>query len=98
MLGFGVGLVAVGVVSMFVSWKNPQYAKQQEIDMKDERNIQIRDKAGYGAFVITMFSLAALVMATLALEQIIASVLVICVLVIHGLVFLGARFYLNKNL
>jgi uncharacterized membrane protein len=96
-LGLGVGLVAVGVVSMFVAWKNPKYKKQQEINMKDERNIQIRGKAGYGTFVITMFTLLALAIAMLALEQFVACALTICALVIHTLSFFTALFYYGRR-
>jgi uncharacterized membrane protein len=75
-LGVSAGFVAAGVVSMFIRWKNPKYAKQQEINMNDERNIQIYEKAGHSAFVITMFSLVALIITMLALEQIMACALV----------------------
>ena len=97
-LGLGIGLVTVGAVSIFTKWKNPNRAKQQEIDMKDERNIRIRDKAGYGTFVITMLLLVAMVITMLSLEQIITFILAIGVLVIHILSYFIVQSYYDIKL
>ena len=60
--GFGAGIIGVGVVNIIrkrLIDNNPQKAKLYEINEKDERNIRLREKAGYTTWYTTHFVLAA---------------------------------------
>ena len=65
MVGFGTGIILVGAVSSYIRRRlknNPEKAKQLEIEEKDERNIQIREKAAYLAWSVDIAVLSVLVM------------------------------------
>ena len=86
LLGFGAGIIGVGAVYILqarMHRDDPLWAKQKEIEEKDERNIRIREKSGYTVWYISIFMLAALVMATVILGQGIATWLAMAVLLIH---------------
>jgi uncharacterized membrane protein len=84
--GFGAGIMGVGVV--FIIRKrsienNPQKAKEYEINEKDERNIQINEKAGYATWYVTLFTLAVLSLAFLIMDNMTACLLSLSVLLVH---------------
>jgi len=84
--GFGAGIMGVGVVFIIrkrLIEKNPEKAKEYEINEKDERNIQINEKAGYATWYVTLFALAAMSLAFLIMENMIASLLSLGVLLVH---------------
>ena len=51
-IGFGIAIMLVGLVFMLINRYGSEGAKQYEIEEKDERNIRIREKAGF----ITMYA------------------------------------------
>ena len=97
-LGIGCGFILVGTVSMFIKTRNPRYAKQQAIEQSDERNVQIRGRAGYSTFFLTTFLLAALEIALLILEYYTASLLAAFVLLAHAAGYFIAAYYHSKKL
>ena len=54
--GMGAGLMFVGVIVriIFKNSDNPEAVKQREIDEKDERNIRIKERAGYASWHATL--------------------------------------------
>lgn len=88
--GFGTGLTAVGLVNLYrikLSKGNPEKAKMYEIAEKDERNIRLREKAGYSVWYITLFALAVLSLSLVVLDYITAALISLAVLFLHTLSF-----------
>lgn len=84
--GFGAGIIGVGVVNIIrkrVIDNNPQKAKQYEIDEKDERNIQIREKAGYATWYTSLFMLSAISLTFVVLDYKVAVFISLGALFIH---------------
>ena len=90
LIGFGSGIIGVGIATLFrqrILMEHPEKAKQQEIDEKDERNVRLREKAGYATWYITMFVLAALSMAFVVMNLAIACWLTLGALFVHIISF-----------
>lgn len=84
--GFGLGIIGVGVVCTIRMRKikqDPKKARQYEIAEKDERNIRLREKAGYASWIITLFVMAILSMVFIIFDYKIACLLAIIALFIH---------------
>jgi len=84
--GFGAGIMGVGVVLFFrkrAIESNPEKAKEYEINEKDERNIQINEKASNASWYVTLFALAILSLAFLIMDNIIGCFLALGVLLVH---------------
>lgn len=84
--GFGAGIIGVGVVNIFrkrMIDNNPQKAKQYEINEKDERNIRIREKAGYATWYTTLFMLSAISLTFVVLDYKVAGFISLGALFIH---------------
>jgi uncharacterized membrane protein len=87
LVGFGAGITGVGVVNLFrlkLIMKDPEKARQLEIEEKDERNIRLREKAGYATWYLTLFTLAALSLTLLILDYKTACLLAFGVLLTHA--------------
>jgi len=59
--GIGAGWVGVGAVFMVRS-RNPERAKEIEVADKDERNIRIREKAGFIMWFVSLIMIAAMML------------------------------------
>ena len=84
--GFGTGIIGVGVVLIFKKRaieSNPEKAKEYEINEKDERNILINEKASNVTWYVTLFTLAALSLAFLIMDNMKACLLSLGVLLAH---------------
>lgn len=84
--GFGLGIIWVGVVCTIRMRKikqDPKKARQYEIAEKDERNIRLREKAGYASWIISLFVMAILSMVFIIFDYKIACLLAIIALFIH---------------
>ena len=84
--GFGAGSIGVGVVNIInkrMLDNNPQKAKQYEINENDERNIRLREKAGYATWYTTLLMLAAITMTFLILDYKVACFVLLGALFIH---------------
>ncbi|MCL2492496.1 MAG: hypothetical protein FWF33_00430 [Clostridiales bacterium] len=63
--GIGAGWIGAGVAFMIRGRRlkdDPERAKRLEIEEKDERNIHIREKAGYIMWFISLIMIAALML------------------------------------
>ena len=69
-------MILIGTVGTIRLRKNPETAKQQDIEAADERNIKIREKSAYSTFFITLLTFAA-AMAIFVLQKNAAAVVVI---------------------
>ena len=84
--GFGTGIIFVGIVGMYrekLLKNDPTKAKQFEIDENDERNISLREKAGYATWYISLLSLAGIILVFITLDNKLACGLTFGVLLIH---------------
>lgn len=99
--GFGAGIVGVGIAGIFrqkMIEKDPKKAKQYEIAEKDERNIRLREKAGYATWYITLFMLGILSLVFVMLDYKLQSFLTIGVLFIHIISLFVYIIIYNKKL
>lgn len=63
LIGLGAGITGGGVAGILLKKtlkNNPEKVKEYEIAEKDERNVRLREKAGYSAWYISVFMLAIL--------------------------------------
>ncbi len=101
LIGFGSGIIGVGIASL---WRqrtlkdHPEKVKQMEIDEKDERNVRLREKAGYATWYVTMFVLAALSMAFVVMDLAIACWLTLGALFVHIISFFVCIGRYNKKM
>lgn len=99
--GFGAGIIGVGVAGMIQkkrTEKDPQKAKQYEINEKDERNIRIREKACCAAWYITLFVLAAVSMTLFIMDYTVPFAMVLAAFFIHILGMFVFIYVYNKNM
>jgi hypothetical protein len=99
--GFGAGIIGVGVVNIFrkrMIDNNPQKAKQYDINEKDERNIRIREKAGYATWYTTLFVLSAISLTFAVLDYKVASFISIGALFIHIISLFLYIYIYNKKI
>jgi len=96
--GIGCAWVGIGVIGIFIKRLKPEYIKKQEIQQKDERNIQIREKSGYASWLVTLFSLMILELVFLIIDNDVACMLTIGVMAVHIASFFVALFYYDKKL
>ncbi|MDR2519570.1 MAG: hypothetical protein LBC69_00700 [Eubacteriaceae bacterium] len=98
MSGIGCAWVGIGVFGIFIKRLKPEYAKRQEIEQKDERNIQIRTKAGYVSHCMALVAMTALEFVFLVMDNDFACILTICAMTVHVMSFFAAMLYYNKIL
>ena len=81
-LGCGIVLIGIGGLQLTMSG-NPEKMKQLEIEEKDERNVKIREKAGFAVWFLTFFMLTILFLTFVIIGIEIAAWLTAGVLFIH---------------
>ena len=90
-----LGSALSGVVYLcwgyWVKKKRPEKFKQLEIEGNDERNIKLRDKAGFIAWIITYFTLTFFTLFLFILDYGAARWLSLAVLIIHFVSFLISK-------
>jgi len=86
--GFSISIFAVAVVNLIKIKRNPNIAKEQEINAKDERQIKISEKSALSTFVITIFSLLAAIIVYVFLGFYVPLWITIGLLLIHTISFL----------
>lgn len=99
--GFGAGIIGVGVVNIFrirMIDSNPKKAKQYEINEKDERNIRIREKAGYVTWYTSLFVLSTISLTFVVLNYIVASFISLGALFIHIISLFVYIYIYNKKI
>ena len=98
MAGIGSAWIGLGVIGVFIKRQKPEYARKMEINQKDERNIQIREKSGYVSYLVTLFTLAILEFVFLLTDNEFACILTIGAMAVHIVSFFIALFYYNKKI
>ncbi len=101
-LGFASGLgsagAALGAMNLILLNRKPETIRQQEINDKDERLIQIREKSAYSTFFITLFGMAALEVVFLFTDSLTSCILVIGLMAVHVVSFFGFLNYYSQRL
>lgn len=98
-IGIGAGVFGQNLGTTFnirAMKKDPQFAKQKEIDEKDERNITIRNKSKAKAYDLMVMAFGALMMA-FALMKVDWSVVLAIVIVYLFVVFSNIYFISKYN-
>lgn len=98
-IGIGAGVFGQNLGTAFnirAMKKDPQFAKQKEIDEKDERNIAIRNKSKAKAYDLMVMAFGALMMA-FALMDVDWAVVVAIVIVYLFIVFSNIYFISKYN-
>ena len=99
--GFGAGIIGVGVAGIFrkrAIENDPEKARQYEIAEKDERNIRIREKAGYATWYTTLFLLAIISLTLVVLNYTAAGFVALGALLIHGISFFVYTYLYSKKI
>ncbi|MDR1028773.1 MAG: DUF2178 domain-containing protein [Clostridiales Family XIII bacterium] len=96
--GIGCAWVGMGVVGILIKRMRPAYAKQREINKRDERNMQISEKSGSIAFLVSSFSFSVLAFVFLVLDYELACVLALCAMAVHIASFFIALFCYRRKL
>jgi len=52
--GFAIAIMLVGLVFLLINRYSPEGSKQYKIEENDERNIRIKEKAGYASWYATL--------------------------------------------
>jgi len=97
MMGMGSGIVGVGVFYMLY-YKNAERVKEYEVNEKDERNIRLREKAGYTTWFITQFVLCVMVLTFLILDYGTPLWIALGALFIHNAGFIVSVAVHDKNM
>jgi len=102
LIGFGSSLSAVGIVFFIVTRRmkkrNPERARQIEIEAKDERNVKLLEKSGYTTWYVTMITLVLLSLCFVALQLLAAFWLTVGVFAIHVTTFFICGYIYDKKM
>ena len=98
MAGLGCAWIGLGMVAALIERLRPGHKKEMEIMQKDERNVLIREKSGYTAFLISLFSFAVLALVFLLLDDDLACALTLGAMAVHVGSFFLAQCYYGKKL
>jgi uncharacterized membrane protein len=96
--GFSISIFAVAIVNLVILKINPNIAKEQEINAKDERQIKISEKSALSTFFITIFSLLAAIIVYVFLGFYVPLWITIGLLLIHTISFLIFLHHNRKTL
>jgi len=92
----GTLLISASIPSML--GKNPKLAKELEIHEKDERNIRLREKAGYSTWFVTQFVLMAMMITFVILDYKLPGWIAVGALFIHNASLIAGIFIHNKKM
>ena len=101
MSGFGAGLIGVGISVIFrkkMIENDPEKVRQYEIAEKDERNIRIREKAGYATWYTTLFLLVIISLTLVVLNYTAAGFVALGALLIHAVSFFLYTYLYSKKI
>lgn len=100
--GLGVGLMFAGAIYkiLFRNNKNnsPEAIRQLEIDEKDERNIRIREKAGYASWHATLIILVVMALVFVFISNPAGYWLTAGALVLHKIILMIFTSTYNKKM
>lgn len=101
MIGLGAGLIGASLAKILVESmikRDPVLAKQYEINEKDERNVRLREKAGYASWYMTLLMLALITFVFLVLDYKLPTYILSGALLIHCASFFGYVYVFNKKI
>ena len=101
LVGFGSGILGVGAAGLHrerLLKNNPELARRQEIEERDERNIRLREKSGYASWYVTTVLLAVMSLLFLILGDRMACLIAIAILFINVASLLLFIWYYNKKM
>ncbi|MDP4091037.1 MAG: hypothetical protein Q8930_17460 [Bacillota bacterium] len=96
-IGIGAGVFGQNLGTFFnirAMKKDPQLAKRKEIDVKDERNIAIRNKAKAKAYDLMVIAFGALMMAFALME--VSWAVVLAFVAVYLFVVFSNVYFINK--
>jgi len=96
--GFGSAIVAVAAVNLILLRRNPDARREQEINEKDERHINIRERSAYNTFFVTTFSLFAAAFVFMCLDYWVSCFITIGLLFIHCISYFVFLHHNSKRL
>ncbi|MCL2752871.1 MAG: DUF2178 domain-containing protein [Defluviitaleaceae bacterium] len=99
--GMGAGLMFVGVIFTIIfrnSNNSPEAIKSRTIEKNDERNIRIREKAGYASWHITLILLVIMALVFVFTNNPLGYWLSAGAAVLHKLFLLGFMSLYNKKM
>ena len=99
-LGVGCGLIGgniAGIITDSMKKRNPATYKEYEIAEKNERNIALREKAGYITWYMTLLAICILSFVLLFLDYKIPCFLTLGLMGIHIIGYFSALLILDKK-
>jgi uncharacterized membrane protein len=99
--GLGAGLIFVGAVYKVIFRNNdnsPEAVRQREIDEKDERNIRIKEKAGYASWHATLLIFVAMALVFIFMDYPLGYWLSAGAVVLHKITLLIFTSIYNKKM
>jgi len=94
----GSALTGVSIAGLMLVKLNPSHVKQEELEAKDERNIQITGKAATFAWYTGLLLCLALTIYLQATEEGAVPTLVSAIILIQIASFFAARLYFGKKM
>ncbi len=96
--GFGSAIIAVAVVNLARNKRDPQLVKEQEINEKDERHIQIRGRAAQNTFYVSLFGMVAVVIAFVFLDYMVPCFIMIGLMFLHAISYFAFLGHYDKKM
>jgi 1,4-dihydroxy-2-naphthoate octaprenyltransferase len=99
--GMGAGLMLLGVIFTIIfrnSDNDPEAIKRRAIEENDERNIRIKEKAGYASWHTTLILLVVMTLVFIFTDNPLAYWLSALAAVLHKLFLLGFTAMYNKKM
>ena len=99
--GMGAGLMFLGVIFAIIfrnSGNSPEAVKRRAIEENDERNIRIKEKAGYASWHTTLILLVIMALVFVFTDNPLGYWLSAGAAVLHKLVLLGFTAMYNKKM
>jgi uncharacterized membrane protein len=78
--------------------KHPEIIRQEEINEKDERSVQIRGRAAQSTFYISLFGMVAVNIIFLFMDLLIPCVIIIGLMALHAISYFAFIGHFNKEM
>ncbi len=96
--GMGCSLIFVSTISLIINGRKSEQQLKKEQNQIDERFIRIREKASFGSFFVSIFSMLVAIITFLCLNNMPACFITIVLLFIHIISYSLFIFRYNKIL
>lgn len=97
-MGFGVAITLVATGNLILIRKRPELAKEEEINEKDERFIQIRGHAAQSTFYVSLFGMLAAVLIFLFMNDMSSCFVVIGLMLLHVVSYFALLGHYGKKM